>query len=164
MILKNHPLSVKRQATLLEIPRANVRCLPMATSEKDLALMRAIDELHLEYPFLGARRLCKMLRREGHPEAGRLHIGTLIAKIGVAALYRKPNASRRHPAHKAYPYLLRHLAIERANHVGAMDITYLPMQRGFIYLAAVMHWATRRVLAWRASNALTADFCPGRFS
>jgi transposase InsO family protein len=115
--------------------------------------MRAIDELHLEYPFLGARQLCKILRREGHPPAGRLHITTLIAKMGIAALYRKPNTSKRHLAHKVYPYLLRHLAIDRANHVWARDITYLPMQRGFIYLAAVMDWATRRALAWRVSNS-----------
>jgi putative transposase len=159
MIIKTHSLPVKRQAELLEISRANVYYLPAPTLEKDLALMRAIDELHLEYPFLGARQLCKILRREGHPAAGRLHIGTLMAKMGIAALYRKPNTSKRHPAHKIYPYLLRHLAIERANHVWAMDITYLPMQRGFIYLAAVMDWATRRVLAWRVSNTLTSDFC-----
>ena len=117
--------------------------------------------LHLIFeraPFLGARQLAKMLRREGYPAAGRLHIGTLMAKMGIAALYRKPNTSKRHPAHKIYPYLLRNLTIERANHVWAMDITYLPMARGFICLAAVMDWATRRVLAWRVSNTLTADF------
>lgn len=159
MIVKTHPLSVKRQAELLAISRANVYYLPTPTSASDLALMRAIDELHLEYPFLGARQLSRMLGREGHPPAGRLHVGTLMAKMGIAALYRKPNTSKRHPAHKIYPYLLRSLTIERANHVWAMDITYLPMQRGFIYLAAVMDWATRRVLAWRVSNTLTADFC-----
>jgi putative transposase len=159
MIIKDHPLPVKRQAELLEISRSNVYYLPAPTPEKDLALMRAIDELHLEYPFLGARQLSKILAREGHPQAGRLHVGTLMAKMGITALYRKPNTSKRHPGHKIYPYLLRHLAIERADHVWAMDITYLPMQRGFIYLAAVMDWATRRVLAWRVSNTLTADFC-----
>jgi putative transposase len=159
MIIKTHPLPVKRQAELLEISRSNVYYLPTPTPERDLALMRAIDQLHLEYPFLGARQLCKLLRREGHPHVGRLHIGTLMAKMGITALYRKPDTSKRHPAHKIYPYLLRHLAIERANHVWAMDITYLPMQRGFLYLAAVMDWATRRVLAWRISNTLTADFC-----
>jgi len=159
MIIKAHALPVKRQAQLLDISRSNVYYLPVPTSEKDLALMRAIDELHLEYPFLGARQLRKILRREDHPRAGRLHIGTLMEKMGITALYRKPNTSKRHPAHKVYPYLLRHLAIEQANHVWAMDITYLPMQRGFIYLAAVMDWATRRVLAWRVSNTLTADFC-----
>ena len=159
MIVKSHPLPVKRQAQLLEISRANVYYLPAPTSENDLALMRAIDELHLEYPFLGARQLRNILRREGRPHAGRLHIGTLMAKMGITALYRKPNTSKRRPGHKVYPYLLRNLAIERADHVCAMDITYLPMRRGFIYLAAVMDWATRRVLAWRVSNTLTADFC-----
>jgi putative transposase len=159
MIVKSHPLPVKRQAELLEISRSNVYYLPAPTSEKDLALMRAIDELHLEYPFLGARQLSKILAREGHPHIGRLHVGTLMAKMGITALYRTPNTSKRHPGHKVYPYLLRHLAIEHANHVWCMDITYLPMQRGFIYLAAVMDWATRRVLAWRVSNTLTADFC-----
>jgi putative transposase len=159
MIVKTHPLPVKRQAELLAISRANVYYLPAPTSEKDLALMRAIDELHLEYPFLGARQLGNILAREGHPPAGRLHISTLMAKMGIATLYRKPNTSKRHPQHKIYPYLLRNLAIERADHVWAMDITYLPMRRGFIYLAAVMDWATRRVLAWRVSNTLTACFC-----
>jgi putative transposase len=159
MIVKGHPLPVKRQAQLLEISRSNVYYLPAPTSEHDLALMRAIDELHLEYPFLGARQLRKILAREGHPQAGRLRISTLMAKMGITALYRKPNTSKRHPGHKVYPYLLRNLAIERADHVWAMDITYLPMRRGFIYLAAVMDWATRRVLAWRVSNTLTADFC-----
>ena len=159
MIIKTHPLPVKRQAELLEISRSNVYYLPAPTPERDLALMRAIDELHLEYPFLGARQLSKILAREGHPYAGRLHVGTLMAKMGITALYRKPNTSKRHPGHKIYPYLLRYLAIERADHVWAMDITYLPMQRGFIYLAVVMDWATRRVLAWRVSNTLTADFC-----
>ena len=101
----------------------------------------------------------KILAREGHPNAGRLHVGTLMAKMGITALYRKPNTRKRHPGHKIRPYLLRHLAIEPADRVWAMDITYLPMQRGFIYLVAVMDWATRRVLAWRVSNTLTADFC-----
>ena len=122
----------------------NVYYLPAPTPERDLALMRAIDELHLEYPFLGARQLSRILAREGHPHAGRLHVGTLMAKMGITALYRKPNTSKRHPGNKIYPYLLRYLAIERADHVWAMDITYLPMQRGFIYLAAVMDWALLR--------------------
>ncbi len=141
------------------VSRTNVYYMPVPTSEIDLALMRAMDRLHLEYPFLGARQLSRMLGREGLPRAGRLHVGTLMAKMGIAALYRKPNTSKRHPAHKIYPYLLRDLAIERANHVWAMDITYLPMARGFVYLAAVMDWATRRVLSWRVSNTLTTDFC-----
>jgi putative transposase len=130
------------------------RVLP---AHADLGAGFGVDAL--EYPFLGARQLRNILKREGHPHAGRLHISTLMEKMGITALYRKPDTSKRHPAHKIYPYLLRHLAIDRANHVWAMDITYLPMQRGFLYLAAVMDWATRRVLAWRVSNTLTADFC-----
>jgi len=150
MIVNTHPLPVKRQAELLEISRSNVYYLAAPTSEKDLALMRAIDELHLEYPFLRARQLRKILGREGHPGVGRLHIRTLMERMGITALYRKPDTSKRHPAHKIYPYLLRHLAIERANHVWAMDITYLPMQHGFIYLAAVMDWANGA--CWRGAS------------
>ena len=115
-------MPVKRQAELVEISRSNVYYLLAPTSEMDLALMRAIDELHLEFPFLGARQLSKILAREGHPHAGRLHVGTLMAKMGITAPYRKPNTSKRHPGHKFYPNLLRRLAIERADHVWAMDI------------------------------------------
>jgi len=135
MIIKAHALPVKRQAQLLDISRSNVYYLPAPTSEKDLALMRAIDELHLEYPFLGARQLRKILAREGHPRAGRLHIGTLMEKMGITALYRKPNTSKRHPAHKVYPYLLRHLAIEQANHVWAMDISVLQQHRRRLHVS-----------------------------
>ena len=151
--------ALKGDRTLAELAeKYDVRGSQITQSKTQLR-EGAIDELHLECPFLGARQLRKIRRREGHPHAGRLHIGTLMAKMGITALYRKPNTSKRHPAHKIYPYLLRRLAIERAKHVGAMDITYLPMQRGFIYLTAVMDWATRRVLTWRVSNTLTADFC-----
>lgn len=158
MIIKTHPLPVKRQAELLDF--AVERVLPAganlrAGSGVDARHRRAASRVSI------SRRAAAIQdpgsRRD--PLAGRLHVGTLMAKMGITALYRKPNTSKRHPAHKVYPYLLRHLAIERANHVWAMDITYLPMQRGFIYLAAVMEWATRRVLAWRVSNTLTADFC-----
>jgi putative transposase len=135
MIIKAHALPVTRQAQLLDISRSNVYYLPVPTSEKDLALMRAIDELHLEYPFLGARQLRKILAREGHPRAGRLHIGTLMQKMGITALYRKPNTSKRHPAHKVYPYLLRHLAIEQANHVWAMDISVLQQHRRRLHVS-----------------------------
>jgi hypothetical protein len=111
--------------------------------------MRASDELSLEYPFLDVRQLSKILVREGHPRAGRLHFSSLMAQFGITALYRKPYTSKRHPGHKACPYPLRHLAIERAVHVWAMGITHLPTQRDFIFLAAVMDRATRRGLAWR---------------
>jgi len=158
MITNTHPLPVARQAALMGISRSNVYYLPAPVPEFDLALMREIDEWHLKYPFLGSRQLAKMLKRRGHV-VGRCHVGTLMERMGIAALYRKPNTSKRHPAHRIYPYLLRNLVIDRANHVWATDITYLPMKQGFVYLAAVMDWATRRVLSWRVSNTLTSDFC-----
>jgi putative transposase len=120
--------------------------------------MRRLDELHLELPFAGSRMLRDLLRREGFA-VGRKHVATLMRKMGIEALYQKPRTSRRHPAHPVFPYLLRHLAITRSNHVWAADITYIPMARGFLYLVAVVDWATRRVLAWRLSNTLAADFC-----
>lgn len=158
MITNTHPLPVARQAGLMGISRSNVYYLPAPVPEFDLALMREIDEWHLKYPFLGSRQLAKMLKRRGHV-VGRCHVGTLMERMGIAALYRKPNTSKHHPAHRIYPYLLRNLVIDRANHVWATDITYLPMKQGFVYLAAVMDWATRRVLSWRVSNTLTSDFC-----
>jgi len=121
-------------------------------------LMRRIDDLHLEYPFAGSRMLRDILRREGY-SIGRKHVGTLMKKVGIEALYKKPNTSRRHPEHEVYPYLLRNMEINRANHVWAADISYIPMKRGFVYLFAVMDWASRRVLSWRLSNTLTTDFC-----
>ena len=131
---------------------------PSGATHEDLALMRRIDELHLDHPFAGSRMLQGILKAEGH-EVGRLHLSTLMKKMGIEALYKKPNTSRRHPAHPVYPYLLRELPIVRTNHVWAADITYIPMKRGFVYLFAVMDWASRRVLSWRLSNTLTTDFC-----
>lgn len=158
MIDQAHPLPIAAQAKLLGLSRANVYYLPRATSAADLALMRRIDELHLNLPFAGARMLRDLLRLEGHA-IGRKHVATLMRKMGIEALYRRPHTSRRHPAHPVFPYLLRHLSITQPNHVWAMDITYVPMKRGSVYLAAVMDWATRRVLAWRVSISLTTDFC-----
>ena len=120
--------------------------------------MRRIDELHLEYPFAGSRMLKGLLRAEGH-ELGRLHVSTLMKRMAIEALYRRPNTSKPAPGHKIYPYLLRKLAVTRPNQVWAMDITYVPMARGFVYLAAVVDWFSRRVLAWRLSITLSADFC-----
>ncbi len=131
---------------------------PKPTLPSDLALMRRVDELHLEHPFAGSRMLRDLLRLEGQP-VGRKHVRTLMKKMGVEALYRKPNLSKRHDAHLIYPYLLRDLAINRPNQVWATDITYIPMRRGFVYLVAVIDWYSRRVLAWRLSNTLTTDFC-----
>jgi putative transposase len=158
MIDRTHPLPIKRQAELLSFSRGTAYYHPEPISTADLVLIRRIDELHLEWPFAGARMLRDILHREG-VEVGRRHVGTLMRRMGIQALYRKPNTSRRHPQHAVYPYLLRGMVIERANQVWAMDITYIPMARGFVYLAAVMDWASRRVLAHRISITMEADFC-----
>lgn len=158
MIAPAHKLPVIRQAGLLELSRSSVYYAPQPTSPADLALMRILDRWHLEYPFAGSRMLRDMLRLAGH-SIGRKHVATLMRKMGIEALYRKANTSRRHPAHRIYPYLLRGLAIEHPNQVWAMDTTYIPMRQGFVYLTAVLDWASRRVLAWRVSNSLAADVC-----
>ena len=158
MIDRSHELPVSRQCQLLALSRSTAYYRSREIGEADLALMRRIDELHLEHPFAGSRMLRDMLKREGH-RVGRKHVATLMKKMGIEALYRKPNTSRRHAAHPVYPYLVRDLTIERPNHVFAADITYIPMKRGFVYLFAVMDWASRRVLSWRLSNTLTTDFC-----
>lgn len=158
MIDKTHRLPITRQAEILELSRSGVYTVPRPVSDADLALMRRIDALHLAHPFAGSRMLRGLLAQEGL-SAGRRHVTTLMRQMGLTALYRGRNTSARHPAHPVYPYLLRNLTIERPNHAWAMDITYLPMARGFVYLAAVIDWATRRVLAWRLSNTLTTDFC-----
>ena len=157
MIDRNHEVAVKRQAELVGISRGSVYYLPRPVSEADLALMRIIDELHLEHPFAGARMLRDMLRARGF-EIGGKHVATLMRRMGIQALYRKPNRSKRHPEHQVYPYLLRGLTIERANQVWAMDITYIPMARGFVYLAAITDWHSRKVLAWDVSISMEADF------
>jgi putative transposase len=158
MIDRNHDLPVKRQAELVGISRGSVYYRPTPVSAADLALMRVIDELHLEYPFAGARMLRDMLRARGF-EVGRKHVATLMRRMGIEALYRRPNTSKPHPEHRIYPYLLRGLAIERANQVWAMDLTYIPMARGFVYLAAILDWHSRKVLAWDVSISMEADFC-----
>jgi putative transposase len=158
MIDRTHDLPVTRQCQILKLARSTAYYTPQPVSDSDLQLMRRIDELHLEYPFAGSRMLRDMLRREGR-QIGRKHVRTLMKKMDIEALYRKPNTSQRHAAHPIYPYLLRNLKIERSNQVWATDITYIPMRRGFIYLVAVLDWHSRRVLSWRVSNTLTTDFC-----
>jgi putative transposase len=158
MIDREHKLSVTRQAEALGISRGSVYYLPRPVSDADLKLMQRIDELHLELPFAGARMLRDLLRDEGIT-VGRKHVRTLMLRMGIEALYRRPNTSRAHPAHLVYPYLLRSLAIERANHVWTLDITYIPMARGFVYLVAVMDWYSRKVLSWRLSITMDVEFC-----
>ncbi len=155
MIDRHDQVSVKRQAQLLGISRGSVYYLPRPTSEVDLALMRRIDQLHLEHPFMGARMLRDQLAREGI-HVGRRHVGTLMQRMGITALAPQPGTSKRAPGHKIYPYLLRKLAVTRANQVWALDTTYIPMARGFVYLTAVVDVATRRVLAHRVAITLEA--------
>jgi putative transposase len=158
MINPGHELSVSRQAGLLEISRSTIYYRPRPLSDSDLMLMRRIDELHMNYPFAGSRMLRDMLSHQGL-EVGRRHVRTLMRRMAIETLYRKPNTSKPAPGHKIYPYLLRGLSITRPNQVWAMDITYIPMARGFVYLAAVIDWFSRRVLAWRLSITMDTSFC-----
>lgn len=158
MIDRSHDLPISVQAQELGISRGSVYYEPRPVSNADLALMRRIDELHLEYPFVGSRMLRGLLAGEDII-VGRLHVATLMKRMGLEAIYRRPNTSKPAPGHKIYPYLLRKLPVTRANQVWAMDITYIPMARGFVYLAAVIDWFSRRVLSWRLSITMQADFC-----
>ena len=159
MVVRDHPaLSLSRQCRLLSIARSSLYYEPKGESVETLALMRRIDELFLKYPFYGARRMVLHLRREG-VRIGRRRAARLMRLMGLQAIWRAPRTSAPHPEHRVYPYLLRGLAIERPNHVWCADITYIPVQRGFLYLMAIMDWASRYVLAWRLSNTLDAGFC-----
>jgi putative transposase len=160
MIDREHELPVVRQCEVLGLSHSTAYYQPVPVPEADLVLMRRIDELHLRWPFLGSRKLRDVLHAEGFA-VGRKHVATLMGRMGVSALYRKPKTSTpgTGAAHRVYPYLLKHLAIDTPNQVWATDITYLPMAKGFMYLVAIMDWASRRVLAWRLSNTLTTDFC-----
>jgi putative transposase len=158
MIDRAHDLPIVRQAKALRISRGSVYYLPRPVSATDLAIMRRIDELHHELPFAGSRMLRDLLIAEGI-QVGRRHVATLMKRMGVEALYRRPRTSKPAPGHKIYPYLLRNLAVTRPNQVWAMDITYIPMARGFVYLTAVVDWLSRRVLAWRLSITLEVAFC-----
>jgi putative transposase len=158
MIDPEHDLSIKQQAAALGISRGSVYYMPRPVSDADLMLMRRIDELHLDYPFAGSRMLRDMLSQQGL-EVGRRHVKTLMRKMSIEAIYRRPNTSKPAPGHRIYPYLLRDLVVSRPNQVWAMDITYIPMARGFVYLAAVVDWFSRRVLAWCVSITMDASFC-----
>jgi putative transposase len=158
MIDRTHPLPVTRQAHLLDLSRSSVYYEPVPRSSTELAIMAAIDEIHLKLPFFGIRRIRGELAGRGFA-VGRQHVATLMRTMGIQALYPKRRLSDPHPGHKIYPYLLRNMDITTAGHVWCADITYLPMARGFCYLVAVMDWASRRVLSWRLSNTLDASFC-----
>jgi len=158
MINRDHKLPLARQAELLDISRGTIYYKSRDMSAVDLNIMRRLDALHLDYPFAGSRMLRDMLVREG-VSIGRRHVRKLMKKMGIEAIYRRPNTSKAAPGHKIYPYLLRGLKIERANQVWAMDITYIPMMRGFIYLSAVVDVFSRRVLSHRISITLETEFC-----
>ena len=158
MIDRDHGLSVLRQAAALGVSRSAVYYEPRPPPAADLKIMRRIDELHLDYPFAGSRMLRDFLNREG-VSIGRRHVASLMKRMGVSAIYRRPNTSKPAPGHKIYPYLLRGVKIERVDQVWATDITYIPMARGFVYLAAVVDVFSRRVLAHRVSITMEADFC-----
>src|ERR1700704_5808674 len=158
MIDRHHELSISKQAKALKISRGSVYYLPRPVSAANLAVMRRMDELHLELPFAGSRMLRDLLNAAGLV-IGRQHVATLMKRMGIEAIYRKPNTSKPAPGHKIYPYLLRNVPVIRPNPVWAMDLTYIPMARGFVYLAAVVDWFSRRVLAWRLSITMEAEFC-----
>ena len=155
MIDRNDKLPISRQAKLLGISRGSVYYLPQGVSEAQMALMRQIDELHLEHPFMGARQLVRQLRRLGF-EAGRLHVRTLMLSMGIRAMAPQPGSSKPTPGHKIYPYLLRHVSVQRANQAWALDTTYIPMRQGFVYLTAIVDVATRRVMAHKVATTLEA--------
>ena len=159
MVGVDHPrLSIVRQCKLVSISRSSHYYTHKGESPLNVQMMRLIDEQYLLTPWYGARQMARYLRRQGH-DARRKRIGRLMRRMGLSAIYRKPQTSRAHPAHKIYPYLLGDLQIDRPNHAWCADITYIPMQRGFQYLVAIMDWATRTVLSWRLSNTLDSDFC-----
>jgi putative transposase len=158
MIDRAHDLPITKQAEALNISRGSVYYLPRPVSDADLAIMRRLDRLHLEYPFAGSRMLRGLLAAEGC-KIGRRHVKTLMRRMGIEALYRRPRTTKPEPGHQIHPYLLRGVEITRANQVWAMDVTYIPMARGFVYLAVVLDWFSRRVLSWRVSITMEASFC-----
>ncbi len=158
MIDREHDLPITKQAEVLRISRGSIYYLPRPVSDADLAIMRRLDQLHLEFPFAGSRMLRGLLAAEGC-KIGRRHVKTLMRRMGIEALYRRPRTTKPEPGHKVYPYLLRGVEITRPNQVWAMDITYIAMARGFVYLAVVLDWFSRRVLSWRLSITMEAAFC-----
>ncbi len=158
MIDRDHGLPLRRQAEVLRLSRSSLYYEPRPVPAADLAIMRRIDELHLDYPFAGSRMLRDLLRGEG-VAIGRERVASMMRRMRIEALYRRPNTSKPAAGHKIYPYLLRGLEVVRPNQVWAMDITYIPMARGFVYLAAVVDWFSRRVLCWRVSITMEVEFC-----
>jgi len=159
MVVRDHPaLSLSRQCAVLSISRSSYYYAAKSESPENLALMRRIDELFMKHPFYGSRQMARQLRREG-VRVGRHRVRRLMRLMGLAAIYQAPRTSAPHPTHRIYPYLLKGMAIDRPNQVWCADITYIPVQRGVLYLVAIMDWATRHVLSWRLCNTMDARFC-----
>jgi len=158
MVSRDQGLSVRRQCKLLSLVRSGFYYSPKGESAENLGFMEIIDKQFLETPWYGSRQMARHMQRQGH-KCGRHRVRRLMRLMRLVPIYQAPNTSKKHPQHKVYPYLLRGLKIERPNQVWCTDITYIPMRRGFLYLVAIMDWATRKVLGWRISNTLDADFC-----
>jgi len=158
MVSKDHELSQRRQCRLLQLSRSTLYYQPKGESAENLAFMEIIDKQFLETPWYGSRQMARHMKRQGH-KCGRHRVRRLMRLMRLVPIYQEPNTSKKHPAHKIYPYLLKGLAITRPNQVWCADITYIRMERGFLYLVAIMDWYSRKVLAWRLSNTLEADFC-----
>jgi putative transposase len=155
---ENPGLSITKQCELLQISRSSWYYEALGESELNLTLMRLIDGQFLETPYYGARQMARYLRRQGY-QVNRKRVRRLMQKMGLMAIYQKPTTSKPHPEHEIFPYLLRGVDIQSPNQVWCSDVTYIPMQKGFLYLIAVMDWHSRKVLSWRLSNTLGADFC-----
>ena len=158
MVSKDHDLSVRRQCGLLLLARSNLYYQPKGESAENLRFMKIIDKQFLDTPWYGSRQMARYMQRQDH-KCGRNRVRRLMRLMCLVPIYQTPNTSKKHPEHKIYPYLLRKLPITRPNQVWCVDITYIPMQRGFLYLVAIMDWYSRKVLSWRLSNSMEADFC-----
>lgn len=158
MVSKDHKLSVRRQCTLLALTRSNLYYEPKGESAENLRFMEIIDKQFLETPWYGSRQMARHMKRNNY-KCGRHRVRRLMRLMRLVPIYQEPNTSKKHPQHKIWPYLLKDVVIDRANQVWCADITYIPMQRGFLYLVAIMDWFSRKVLAWRLSNSMDADFC-----
>lgn len=158
MVSRDHDLSVRRQCGLLSLVRSNLYYQPKGESAENLVFMEIIDKQFLETPWYGSRQMARYMQRQGH-KCGRHRVRRLMRLMRLVPIYQTPNTSKKHPQHKIYPYLLRELTIDRPNQVWCVDITYIPMQRGFLYLVAIMDWHSRKVLSWRLSNSMEVDFC-----
>jgi len=158
MVSRDHKLSVRRQCSLLTLTRSNLYYEPKGESAENLRFMEIIDKQFLETPWYGSRQMARHMKRNNH-KCGRHRVRRLMRLMRLVPIYQEPNTSKKHPQHKIWPYLLKDVVIDRSNQVWCADITYIPMRRGFLYLVAIMDWFSRKVLAWRLSNSMDADFC-----